>query len=318
MKVPSYLNKLNIHIVFVGLDVRLASGSRADTVDDEPKYRHRPSLYFQLPNVKCLSLPSDEIVEFCELRVAHQQMSLLGRIFDGDEELGKKDDDHRPLNGALKSSGSWSARQPAPWLRRRKIFYGIGALLLLYVFVKNIPPDLGPAPQDASSRAYQQDNEGAKLPPASSLPPTNKPKRPSTPSEAEEHYHDGPIKFYRLASSLHSVARLGGQKDVNKNVVFAASNLKCASEMIPMACEMARWERSDVHFAVMGRDDMEIEEIRKLNGAGEGCDIHWHGEGTLRSTAPKKDFTNLPCQTLVRITLAGVQIFVWKLAWRQV
>ena len=202
-------------------------------------------------------------------------MSWLGRMFTGDEELGKKDDDHRPQsNGPPSSSSSWSVRKTSPAFRKRRIIYGICALLFIYVFVKNIPDDLGPSPRFLDPRV----NQGAKLPEGKVEPPANKPKRPATPSEAEEHYHDGPIKFYKLAASLHSVARLGGQHDSNKNVLFAASSLKSASEIIPLACEMARWERNDVHFAIMGREDMEIQEIKSLNGAVDDCNVHWHGK----------------------------------------
>lgn len=157
------------------------------------------------------------------------------------------------------------------------MLYGICVLLLVYVFVENIPTDLGP------SQRYTQGTQGSKLQTESRDAPTKKPKRPATPSEAEEHYFDGPIKFYMLASSLHGVARLGGQHELNKNVLFAASNLKSASEIIPMACEMARWERNDVHFAIMGRDDMDIAEIRNINGAEEDCNIHWHGRERFAS-----------------------------------
>ena len=201
-------------------------------------------------------------------------MSWLGSIFLGDEELGKKNDDHRPLNGA--DTSSWSARKSPPAWRKRRVFYGICILLLLYVFVKNIPTDLGPAVRYIPNT---RDDQGGKLPTDSRVPPTNKPKRPSTPSKAEEHYHDGPIKFYMLASSLHGVARMDGQQELNKNILFAASSLESASEIIPMACEMARWEKNNVHFAIMGRDDMEMAEIRNLNGASEEhCNVHWHGK----------------------------------------
>ena len=201
-------------------------------------------------------------------------MSWLGSILAGDEELGKKNDDHRPINGA--ASAPWSARKTSPAWKRRRLFYGICALLLIYIFVKNIPTDLGPAPRYSPSAA---DIPSEKLPSTSKPPPVRRPKRPATPSEAEEHYFDGPIKFYKLASSLHGVARLDGQHELNKNILFAASNLKSASEIIPIACEMARWKRNDVHFALMGRDDMDIEVIKKVNGAtDEDCDIHWHGK----------------------------------------
>lgn len=198
-------------------------------------------------------------------------MSWLRRLFTGDEELGKKDDDHRPQSNNL-SSSSWSARKTFPAFRKTRIIYGICLLLFIYLFVKNIPDDLGPSTRDFNPRL----NQGGKLPEGRADPPANKPRRPTIPSEAEEHYHDGPIKFYKLASSLHSVARLGGQHDSNKNVFFAASSLKSASEIIPLACEMARWDRNDVHFAIMGRDDMEIQEIRSLNGAVDDCNVHWH------------------------------------------
>ena len=201
-------------------------------------------------------------------------MSWLRRIFTGDEELGKKDDDHRPKASNASSSSSWSTRKPSPAFRKRRIIYAICALLFLYVFIKNIPDDLGPSPRDFNPRL----NHGGKLPETTADPPARKPKRPARPSEAEEHYHDGPIKFYKLASSLHSVARLGGQNQFNKNVLFAASNLKSASEIIPLACEMTRWDRNDVHFAIMGRDDMEIQEIKSLNGAVDDCNVHWHGK----------------------------------------
>ena len=195
----------------------------------------------------------------------------------GDEEFGKKNDDHRPLIDSA-ASATWSARHSSPPFRKRRIIYSICALLFVYVFIKNIPTDLGPSPRLTPS--FSSGQEG-KLPPESSDPPSRKPRKPATPSEAQEHYHDGPIKFYMLASSLHAVSRLGGQHESNKNVLFAASNLKSASEIIPLACEMARWDRNDVHFAIMGRDDMEIPEIKKINGVEEDCNVHWHGGNTL-------------------------------------
>ena len=208
-------------------------------------------------------------------------MSWLGRILAGDEELGKKNDDHRPLNGA--ANPSWSARKPLAISRRRRIFYGVCILLLLYVFVKNIPSGLGPASRYAPNGP--PNNEGKVLPSDSKGPPTSKPKRPATPSPAEEHYHDGPIKFYKLAASLHGVARLGGQHELNKNILFAASTMKSVAEILPLACQMAQWKRNNVHFAIMGRDEMDIVEIKNVNGitnAEDDCNIYWHGKIYLR------------------------------------
>lgn len=64
---------------------------------------------------------------------------------------------------------------------------------------------------------------------------------------------------------------------MNKNVLFAASDLRSASELIPIACEMANWDRNDVHFAVMGRDNLELDEIRSVNGVDDDCKVNWHG-----------------------------------------
>ena len=202
-------------------------------------------------------------------------MSWPGRFFANDEELGKKNDDHRP-NGSGQPK-PWSVRKTAPAMRKRRIIYIASGILFLCLFVRNIPTDVGPHPRWADTRLYNGPPRGDRSAAPPSGPPSKRPPRPSPPSEQEEHYHDGPIKFYKLAASLHAVARLGGQKEDNKNVLFAASSLNSVSELLPLACEMARWERNDVHLALMGRDDMDIQEIQKLNGAAEeDCNVNWH------------------------------------------
>ncbi|KAL8731617.1 MAG: hypothetical protein Q9166_003305 [cf. Caloplaca sp. 2 TL-2023] len=209
-------------------------------------------------------------------------MSLFGRIF-ADEELGKKDDDHKPRKSKTQLP-AWSARRPAPW-RRRRILYGLIASITLYLFFKNIPPPdhppislrphYGASPRDVATSARKSE----RIPET----PAEKPPRPDKPSEAEKHYFDGPIRFYNLAVSLHAIARLWGQLESNKNVLFAASNVHSASELIPIACEMANWDRNDVHFALMGRDDLEIEEIKLVNGVDEECKVHWHGMADIHN-----------------------------------
>jgi len=203
-------------------------------------------------------------------------MSFLGRMLAGDEELGKKNDDHRPPNGAVAST-TWSIRKSAPAWRRRRTLYGLGAILFIYLFVLNIPTDLGPNVSRTGPQTYPGATQVKTLSKAADSP-TKKPRRTPKPSDADEHYHDGPIKFYKLAASLHAVAKYGGQHDSNKNILFAASGLKSVSELLPLACEMARWERNDVHFSIMGRDDLEIQEVKALNGVSDDCNIHWHGE----------------------------------------
>lgn len=165
-----------------------------------------------------------------------------------------------------------------PW-RRRRTLYGLMACIALYLFFKNIPPPDHPPirlrPNYATSpRNFPNDPRRSKPIPETS---SQKPPRPDKPSEAEKHYFNGPIRFNRLAVSLHAIARLWSQPDKNKNVLFAASNLHSASELIPIACEMADWDRNEVHFALMGRDDLELDEIKLLNGVDDECKINWHG-----------------------------------------
>lgn len=207
-------------------------------------------------------------------------MSLFGRLFADDEELGKKDDDRkqRPTNLHLPA---WSARKPAPW-RRRRVLYAVLACLALYLFVKNIPvpdhppvhlrPAYGTSPGHVPTHIFKPLTETS----------AQKPPRPEKPSDAEKYYYDGPIRFYKLAASLYAISRLRGQLQLNKNVLFAASNLRSASELIPIACEMASWGRNDVHFAVMGRDDLELDEIQSVNGIGDDCKVNWHGMAQTR------------------------------------
>ncbi|KAI9772483.1 MAG: hypothetical protein M1840_000688 [Geoglossum simile] len=46
--------------------------------------------------------------------------------------------------------------------------------------------------------------------------------------------------------------------------------------MVPVACEMARYRRNAVHFILLGRYDISIEELLLKNGVRGGCDVHWH------------------------------------------
>ncbi|KAI4261274.1 MAG: hypothetical protein L6R42_003522 [Xanthoria sp. 1 TBL-2021] len=201
-------------------------------------------------------------------------MSPFGRIFADDEELGKKDDDRKQRPTYLHLP-AWSARKPAPW-RRRRILYAFIACVVLYVFVKNIPvpdhppvnlrPNYGTSPGHVPTQIFKPITETS----------AQKPPHPEKLSEAEKHYYDGPIRFYKLAASLYAISRLRGQLQLNKNVLFVASDLRSASELIPIACEMASWHRNDVHFAVMGRDNLELDEIQLVNGIDDDCKVNWH------------------------------------------
>lgn len=200
-------------------------------------------------------------------------MPLADYIFAGNEEHGKKDDDRKPRKSVVRPF-SWTPRQSITSFRRRRVVFALVVVLLIYLFIHNLPTDLGPYSQRGDSRLTNRGTSSAQK-----ESPTGPPPRPSKHPEGEDYYYEGRIKFYHLAASLYAVSNLVGHSGANKNVLFAASSLKSASEIIPLACEMTQWNRNNVHLALMGRDDLSIEEIKELNGVNdEDCKIYWHGK----------------------------------------
>lgn len=193
-------------------------------------------------------------------------MPLLKRLFADDEELGKKDDDHRPNEDTMISSTFRALR-----LRRKRIWIGIVALCLVYLFVKYIPTDVPPVSKRIDTRFGTSVGHGESPTPGDSAP-LGPPPGISKP--ATEHYFDGPIKFYNLASTLGSGT---ASWKTTRNILFAASSLKSASNIIPLACDMSNHNRNKVHFAIMGRDGITIDKLKQVNGVGDGdCAVIWH------------------------------------------
>ena len=218
-------------------------------------------------------------------------MSYLGGLLNGDDTRGKKSDDHKkPSDGATVLPIAWSAKQaksPIP-LTRRRILYLLLLLIAAYLFFKNVPSDLGPAkytgrpdysrPPPGSSDSKQAIRPQPPIDPRKPIdeykPPAEAPPRGGESTEGDEHYFNGRIRFYKLAASLHAAA----SASVVENVVFAASGLRSASKIIPLACAMGSQKRNKVHVLIMGREDLEIDEIKDVNGVDEKCDVAWHGE----------------------------------------
>ena len=181
-----------------------------------------------------------------------------------DEELGKKDDDHRPREGAMMGHGTW--RGP----RRKRILGGIILCIVVYLFVKYLPADLPPVSKRIDTRFG--------VPAHNAPPPTSDSSAQGPPPGQErpaaQHYFDGPIKFYDLAATLGFGM---GSLHASRNVLFASSSLESASEIIPVACDMARQKKSNVHFALLGRDRMSIDNLKQINGVSdEDCSLRWH------------------------------------------
>jgi hypothetical protein len=205
---------------------------------------------------------------------------MLGKtMLPGDEELGKKDDDHRYM--PVRRPG-WSVWNHTFRWRRRRILLAIVGLVLLYYFFLGI------------SNVYNLDgtNEprfpiGRPITPPYERPsayddgePTGPPSGIGKPKTGEQmpHTYDGQIRFFRLAKTLRSSAsETSGYERTNRNILFAMSDLKSASTLMGMICEMSKWKRNHVHAAFMGREDIPLEDLLEINGIDQvECPAIWH------------------------------------------
>ncbi|KAL9111044.1 MAG: hypothetical protein Q9227_004477 [Pyrenula ochraceoflavens] len=185
-------------------------------------------------------------------------------LFSNDEELGKKDDDHRPKHSVLPTV----AFRNKP--RRTRLFWGIIAVVVLYFFFKNIPTNVPPVGQRHDLRFGRP--LGATLPGQQTASGSSS-TSPKELGEKEAHKYEGLVKFYKLAGSLQATHTT----KENSNVLFLASNLHSASSLIPLACQMSMHTRNRVHFALTGRDAVAIETVKEINGVTESdCHVRWH------------------------------------------
>ncbi|KAI0171817.1 hypothetical protein GGR52DRAFT_442006 [Hypoxylon sp. FL1284] len=198
-------------------------------------------------------------------------------FFMSDEELGKKDDDHKlSKNGGGLRQPNWHPARVPPRRSLRRIGVVLLVAVVVYIFFKNIPV-LGPDPR--MRRPIYPDT---KLP---ELPTTNdgQNRNPSAlsrlmprPAAPPERIYNGPVRFLELAKSLHAISATRGGTMINRNVLFAASSLKSAATLLPIACQMGTELKNYVHFTLMGRSDIDIQELRKLNGIDDSCQIIFH------------------------------------------
>src|ERR1700694_4836356 len=158
------------------------------------------------------------------------------RLFQGDVELGKRDDDHKP-GSKRPLMATWSHHRV--FLRRsyRRIVLGLVLVVALYYFFKNMPTDLGPP----TPRPKYDHTSEAQRPNRWSNSQTAKHKdeggsresgiaEPDNNEHETKHWFNGPIKFYELADTLSAIARntKGGGFNT-QHVLFAASNVKSAA-----------------------------------------------------------------------------------------
>lgn len=203
-----------------------------------------------------------------------RSMPAHSRVYVKDEELGKRDDDFKPKRSPTASS----LMQPWRW-RKRRLFTAAAVILLVYVFVRNIPTDLGPIDQQmgmALRPGHTVTGPGSQDSQQKSNGPPPRPNAQRGEGEGMDYY-DGPIKFYKLATTLHGIARTMGARPQNRNVLFAVSSLQSVANLIPMACDMAKWDRNYVHMALLGQDPLSLDDILEINGVNkDDCTVYFH------------------------------------------
>ncbi|KAL5362378.1 hypothetical protein BJX96DRAFT_166620 [Aspergillus floccosus] len=194
-----------------------------------------------------------------------------------DEELGKKDDDHKRRSDR---EHLWHSNSQWRLPRRRSVLTLI-ALYLLYLFFKNMPTDLTPVRERPVFAQSQQipPTQWSRPAPSPVIPDRTPPSRDeSTADKKENFYYEGEVKFYGLAASLKLFQKLGSHRGTpSRDVVVAGASLESISDLLPLACRMATQKMNEVHFVLMGRDDVSIEGLQRVNGiSNEDCPINWH------------------------------------------
>ncbi|KAI5868471.1 hypothetical protein GGS23DRAFT_32064 [Durotheca rogersii] len=199
-------------------------------------------------------------------------------FFLSEEELGKKDDDRKTSkNGAgLRQSTNWHPTRVPPRRSLKRLALGFIVALLIYLFFRNIPV-LGPDQRMRRPNYASSDLAAApkftKPSPPGRAPPSRYNARPAT---APEQAFNGPVKFLELAATLHAIGDTKGSMPINRNILFASSSLKSSATLLPIACQMASELKNYVHFALMSRSEISIQELRKVNGIDHSCPIIFH------------------------------------------
>ncbi|KAI1168314.1 hypothetical protein F5B18DRAFT_658626 [Nemania serpens] len=204
-------------------------------------------------------------------------------FFMSDEELGKKDDDHKPVKSVGQGRpSSWQPARVPPRRSLKRLGLVFVVAVLVYLFVRNIPV-LGPddrmrrpiytsSQSGPPSRLYPPRHRDAMHPPD----PAAQAQTQTVPVKTAGRTFNGPIKFNNLGSSLQAIANTRGGQANNRNVLFAAASLRSAATLLPMACQMAAGLKSYVHFALLGRSSIDMKQLWEINGIDKSCVIVFH------------------------------------------
>ncbi|KAK6957729.1 hypothetical protein Daesc_000517 [Daldinia eschscholtzii] len=202
-------------------------------------------------------------------------------FFLSDEELGKKDDDHKSFkNGTGLRQPNWHPARVPPRRSLKRIAIALVIAAIIYLFVRNIPV-LGPNVQMRRPSYTHPDLDATRDASAPKSPSYERPKPPPTrprtrPQNTPERNFNGPVRFLELGQTLQAIGGTRGTMMINRNILFATSSLKSAATLLPIACQMGIELQNYVHFALMGRSEITLRDLRKINGIDESCHIIFH------------------------------------------
>lgn len=161
--------------------------------------------------------------------------------------------------------------RPATIFRKRRLFVALVALVVVYLFIKYLPTDVPSVSQRIDSRTGR--SQGRPVVPDLASKKSGDETAGGTLSAKQ--LYDGPVKFYRLASSLRP--HLYNEKEDRDSVLFMLYDLQTAASFTGVACEMALYNKTNVHMGLMTTRDASIEDIMSVSGLKvEDCPISWH------------------------------------------
>lgn len=230
----------------------------------------------------------------------------LSQLWRDDEEMASKKDDDLALPRHAKPGDQWQAA-PKGSMRRTAVLrlavYAVVLFTVAYGLIKVVGPGASDSSLDPAHLMPLYDRPHA--PPRYDAPrmeeegpSIKKPKTPKTPKAQAKpdapgpdeskaaaepaRTYNGPLRLPDLGPSLQAIiTETSGRLPKNRNVLFAAGSLRSAALLLPMACQMATERQNYVHFALMSRSDVPMEELLAINGIDESCPLLAHGTTTL-------------------------------------
>ncbi|KJZ79849.1 hypothetical protein HIM_00563 [Hirsutella minnesotensis 3608] len=218
-------------------------------------------------------------------------------LWRNDEEMAKKDDDHRLLRHHKRPSvGQWHVARPPrrAWVLRIVVYSLFAAAIILFFFrttkadkglgssspkgryIPSMTRQKDPPKQDPRIHAPRpdadHDTKQAK-PPQKLVDNAGSGEAPHDP-DLHKNYN-GPIQLLALINTIRAVPPLGPSTK-RSHILFAAASLSSAATLLPMACKMAQTPDNVVHFTLMGRDDIPIPDLLKINGIDPSCPVTVH------------------------------------------